>query len=567
MEAFVADLERSAEGHAPKKFEDFKATLTKVGAHPNARYFALKSIILNNLFGVDIMEEAVEICKLRLFLELAAQVEPDTIKENLGIEPLPDIDFNIRAGNTLVGYANYDEVKTVGASKLDLDNAMEKIGVRAADLQETFDLFRRRQTEGDGSVPVEQKLELRQRLKALEDELNHHLAAEHGVKISEKSIYAKWVKTHQPFHWFVEFYGIMTAGGFDVIIGNPPYVEYPKVQSNYRVLGFVTLPTNNLFALVAERSRALLNRVGRIGLILPNSSVSAEKMRPLQQILLSNARCWISNYAWRPSKLFEGANMLLAIWIVCQDNLGACFSTRYHRWSAEFRDHLFPTLQYSEVSALVSDFRIPKLPDQVAARIFEKCRTLAGTHTLNRFVTTGRNKLYYFRAVLYWFKVLIKPPVMEEDGIQTPTGEMKELGFDSKAERDAALCLMASNLFAMNYVIWSSCQVVNSPDLMFPVNLKTLTDIFGEKISELANHLMKDVHGRSKIQTRQYSARSRTFTMRKQYFFFKESKSIIDDIDQVLAQHYGFTEQELDYIINYDIKYRLGQEAENEEDE
>jgi hypothetical protein len=103
MEAFVADLERSAESHAPKRFEDFKTTLAKVSAHPNTRYFTLKSIILNNLFGVDIMEEAVEICKLRLFLKLAAQVDPDQRLENLGIEPLPDIDFNIRAGNTLVG--------------------------------------------------------------------------------------------------------------------------------------------------------------------------------------------------------------------------------------------------------------------------------------------------------------------------------------------------------------------------------------------------------------------------------------------------------------------------------
>ena len=77
-------------------------------AHPNRRYFILKSIILNNLFGVDIMEEAVEICKLRLFLKLAAQVEPDAAATELGIEPLPDIDFNIRAGNTLVGYATYE---------------------------------------------------------------------------------------------------------------------------------------------------------------------------------------------------------------------------------------------------------------------------------------------------------------------------------------------------------------------------------------------------------------------------------------------------------------------------
>src|SRR5204862_6494593 len=85
--------------------------LERVEAHPNRGYFIHKSIILSNLFGVDIMEEAVEICKLRLFLKLAAQIEPDAAGDNLGIEPLPDIDFNIRAGNTLVGYATADEVK------------------------------------------------------------------------------------------------------------------------------------------------------------------------------------------------------------------------------------------------------------------------------------------------------------------------------------------------------------------------------------------------------------------------------------------------------------------------
>ena len=72
--------------------------LTQVGKHPNQEYYALKSIVLNNLYGVDIMDEAVEICKLRLFLKLVAQLQSFD-----QIEPLPDIDFNIRAGNTLVG--------------------------------------------------------------------------------------------------------------------------------------------------------------------------------------------------------------------------------------------------------------------------------------------------------------------------------------------------------------------------------------------------------------------------------------------------------------------------------
>ena len=178
MEAFVADLERSGEVKAPKKFEDFKATLAKVGAHPNARYFTLKSIILNNLFGVDIMEEAVEICKLRLFLKLAAQVDPDQKHENLGIEPLPDIDFNIRAGNTLVGYATFAELKKALTSKLDLDNSLVAITKSAADLQQTFMAFRLRQIDGDGSVPPADKQALRLRLKSLDDKLNLYLARE-----------------------------------------------------------------------------------------------------------------------------------------------------------------------------------------------------------------------------------------------------------------------------------------------------------------------------------------------------------------------------------------------------
>ena len=96
MEGFVEDakkLGKTAES-------DFIKVLEEVGHHHSRSYFIYKNIILHNLFGVDIMAEAVEICKLRLFLKLVSQV--DAGRE---LEPLPDIDFNIRAGNTLIGYA------------------------------------------------------------------------------------------------------------------------------------------------------------------------------------------------------------------------------------------------------------------------------------------------------------------------------------------------------------------------------------------------------------------------------------------------------------------------------
>jgi len=105
MENFVEE--------APKgKYAKFEEILKYVKApeHPNLKYFVFKNIILRNLYGVDIMKEAVEIAKLRLFLKLVATVEADYKKPNLGLEPLPDIDFNIRSGNTLIGYATKKEI-------------------------------------------------------------------------------------------------------------------------------------------------------------------------------------------------------------------------------------------------------------------------------------------------------------------------------------------------------------------------------------------------------------------------------------------------------------------------
>lgn len=48
-------------------------------------------------------------------------------------------------------------------------------------------------------------------------------------------------------------------------------------------------------------------------------------------------------------------------------------------------------------------------------------------------------------------------------------------------------------------------------------------------------------------------------------YYPKLSKPIIDEIDKLLAKHYGFTEEELDFIINYDIKYRMGDELNKDE--
>ncbi|MCZ6672193.1 MAG: ATP-binding protein, partial [Verrucomicrobia bacterium] len=72
--------------------------------HKSLSYFIKKRIITDNLYGVDIMEEATEIAKLRLFLALVASAESED-----QLEPLPNIDFNVLTGNSLIGLMRVTE--------------------------------------------------------------------------------------------------------------------------------------------------------------------------------------------------------------------------------------------------------------------------------------------------------------------------------------------------------------------------------------------------------------------------------------------------------------------------
>ena len=381
----------SAKAATPKKYTDFRKVLETVAAHPNRRYFVLKSIIINNLFGVDIMEEAVEICKLRLFLKLAAQVEPDAKKDNLGIEPLPDIDFNIRAGNTLVGYATKAEVqqcmKEMGGGQMKLMGEDElgsfaRFNTRCADVEQAFDKFRQLQTEGDGSVPAADKQELQKRLKALDDELNQQLAGECGVKIGDKSAYAKWGKSHHPFHWFIQFYGIMNSGGFDVIIGNPPYAEIPKdlgralLRKTFKSALERWSRDEDLYTLVVERSLHLMkSHAGKYGMILP-LSVAFSTKKPfviLRDVLASEKGHWLwSHFDRIPSALFgNDVRTRCTIAVLSRSHESQRFNaatTALLRWNAEYRDCLFKTLTFSRLDVDIIA-GIPKVGSQIQANV------------------------------------------------------------------------------------------------------------------------------------------------------------------------------------------------------
>ncbi len=561
MEGFVADLERAGEKHRPEKFSDFRDTLAEVARHPNRRYFTLKTIILNNLFGVDIMEEAVEICKLRLFLKLVAQVE-----RGEEIEPLPDIDFNIRAGNTLVGYANYDEAQKAVTSKLQFDDAMARIDENAEIADRAFKRFREMQTvrEMDAKRFAESKQELRRRLKDLDDELDRYLAGEYAVNPDKAKDFEKWRASHQPFHWFVEFYGIIKSGGFDVIIGNPPYVEL-NVLGEYRLLEYTCSDAGNLYALVIERCFDLLFEGGRQGFIVPVSSVSTDRYNSLQRLIVKHD-LYYSSFDDRPSRLFDGLEHIrLTIHLMSKSpSRHRLFSTRYNKWNASERAALFDNLVYAPAELSLIDGSLPKLSSNVEASIIRKL--ISEKSSLASFYARGSDfKIYYSRKVGYFLQALdFEPTVLDGRGHRRPPSEFKSLCFSNEHHAQIALCCLNANLFYWFITVFSDCRHVNKREVDgFLIDLQKLAK--GEQSSplmKLAKALMSDLKKNSELRKMKFKHDALTV----QCIMPKQSKPIIDEIDRVLAKHYSFTDEELDFIINYDIKYRMGRNAGEEEE-
>lgn len=553
MEAFVADLDRADPQHDPKKFKDFKDTLAKVAAHPNARYFTLKSIILNNLFGVDIMEEAVEICKLRLFLKLAAQVDPDQKHENLGIEPLPDIDFNIRAGNTLVGYATYADVKKALTSKLDFDNSLEIITKSAADLQQTFDAFRVRQIEGDGSVPAQDKMALRQRLKNLEAELNRHLAAGYGVSATNAAAYTKWRGSHEPFHWFIEFHGIMQDGGFDVIVGNPPYLELRQVE--YRPQEFESLDGNAIHAMCIERSIQLMKPAGSMSMIVPLSLPSTQRMRCVQDMLEGHGNAWYANFAWRPAKLFDAVNRALTIFIVTPSDDGKTSATGYQKWTSENRDGLLQRMSYVDVPRNRSIFWVPKLGDQIERTILDKVTSVSTK--INHFVSRSDHKIYYrTTGGLYWKVFTDFAPAFNVNGVSSSSSTETHFSVARREHVKPVIGILSSSLFWWWYTISSNLRDLNPAYIQsFPVPERALESL---DVKEKGEIYLKELSQNSTMLVREQTSTGRTET---QSFKIQKCKPTIDEIDRLIAPFYGLTEAELDFIIHYDLKFRLGSDG------
>ena len=552
----------------------------------NIQYFIFKSIILRNLFGVDIMVEATEIAKLRLFLKMVAVVDVDRRADNLGLDPLPDIDFNIRCGNTLVGYANKEQLDhDLGHAedilqelanqdfKQQIDEEMHLVA-RAYDLFKDVQMY-----QSENMVAFKQaKSDLSVRLVALNDKLNRRLfLASNGVgnnqdeDFTTTQAYRDWLTSHQPFHWLAEFYQIIEGNhGFDVIIGNPPYVEYNKKDSKskkavadvYRITNYKTLSCGNLYAYVIERCLDISKTPSKIGVIVPSSSVCTPRMSPLSDILQSSGVLWTTLWDERPATLFDGVCIQLSIQILSKEDKTKTYTSAMYHWTSETRPTIFKVLSYTPYTKenIVADVtpKINSLKERyLTKKIYEDSQSLC----VAIFDTNNKKKVYYKNAGgRYWRLVKSFPTFYKsERGSMTSTEKAMEVSAELVP---MIVSLLSSSLFYWYWRVSSNCRHLTNRELdAFPIT------------NSLIEHCddIRDYHTRfeesliiNKERTVTHSESKGDIT--QDFYYVKYSKSIIDKIDTILANHYGFTDEELDFIINYDIKYRMGDELNNSDE-
>jgi hypothetical protein len=290
-----------------------------------------------------------------------------------------------------------------------------------------------------------------------------------------------------------------------------------------------------------------------VGLILPLSSISLDQTDTLRAILLNDlGRLWHASFGFRPSKLFEGVNLRLTIILANKGERDRAhiIPGRYMLWSQEERTDLFPRLAYLGEEVVIDD-RFPKIDHPLALSVLQK--VTANREIIGGFYTKSSTiPLHYHRSPLYWIRAMDFEPYFKSETKERSVHHFRDIHISDTSRAKFAGAILNSTLFYFWFVVMGNCRNLTGDDVKnFPIG-KPSEEVIS-LCGQLFDQLMEDYRQNSEVTVR--------YNCEYQTFYPSRSKPIIDEIDRALAQHYGFTAEELDFIINYDIKYRMGRDG------
>jgi adenine-specific DNA-methyltransferase len=297
-----------------------------------------QTIIENCLFGVDINPNSVKICRLRLWIELLKNAY---YKNTTELETLPNIDINIKCGNSLVSRfaIDADLSQTLKKSKWSIEsyriavdtyrNAESKEQKREMErlITDIKSDFRSEISLSDPKIKKLRKLSGDLFLMTNQTqlfEMSKKEKVEWNKKVNQLTEESKKLETEieeikankifeNAFEWRFEFPEVLNDGGdfvgFDVVIGNPPYVDLKELDNNLVKFIFSNYTTSsnrvNLYSTFVEKAFSLLKTQGYFSFIIPNSILMGSSYQSLRNLIKNE----IYGIIKLPEKVFEDASV------------------------------------------------------------------------------------------------------------------------------------------------------------------------------------------------------------------------------------------------------------------
>lgn len=250
-------------------------------------------ILQNNVFGADIEPMAVEIARLRVWLSMIVE------RESIGqVEPLPNLDFKFVCADSLVPLANEDVSGTDQVRGMTIADVSLKKGILdqgafdLADESELLEQLKKIRSRYFAATDSERKSELMHQFEEISNQLGGGVSSSRGRQIADFHPHSSTISEtgHAPFFDPDFMFG---TDAFDVIIGNPPYVQLQKMKNQrvaYESLGYQSYnKTGDLYELFYERGLELLSKYGVLNYITSNKWMRNRYGKELREYLSRNA--------------------------------------------------------------------------------------------------------------------------------------------------------------------------------------------------------------------------------------------------------------------------------------
>ena len=321
-----------------------------------------------------------------------------------------------------------------------------------------------------------------------------------------------------------------TCNKYDIIIGNPPYVEDSKS------LSVPLVKYGNIYANVLDHSVAHLNDGGVIGFVIPLSYVSTPRMKKIREKLSDNiTEQYILSYSDRPDCLFSSVHQKLCVLFGRNVNKEqAVYTSNYRYWYKEERKELFHSAEVVKNKFVNCDF-IPKIGNKTDSDVYKKI--VAHKTELIKLLEKNGSSVFLNMRAAFWIKAFLS---------QHNGAEYKEFKCENTDYANFCMCLLNSSLFWWYWICVSDCWHITRKELIGFMVPDVVDFTVTNRLANLLERKLED---------------TKVFVGTKQTEYeykHKECVDIIHEIDDFMNSLYRLTNEESLYIKNFSYRYRIG---------